>query len=277
MSRSRLPLRIAVLSLVALAAACSSDGSTTGPSATDAAAINADVAVQSGASIASDVAVWMGNEAAASSGFAASGAPAGGNCARSGNTMTCTGAHDGTLSVTRTVAFFDAAGAAQSQFDAATTARVDFGVQVSGSTSGAQFTSSVTRTRNESVTGLAGSETQRTWNGTGSSTMQSTFTAPSGTRTHQMTESDTTTNVVWVVAPTRGAYPASGTVVHHIAVSSTISGQRNGTFSATRRVVVTFNGTAQVPLEVSAVGPRGATRELACTLDLSTRGVSCPR
>ena len=276
MSRSRLQPRLAAIPLLVLAAACSSDGAPLAPSAADAAAINADVAVTSGASVASDVAVWMGNEAAVSGGFAGAGAPSAGTCTRSGNTTTCTGGRDGALTVTRTVSFFDASGAAQQQYDASTTARIDFATQVSGTTSGAQSTNTISRARSMSVTGLAGSETQRTWNGTGTATTQSTFTAQAGTRTHQMVEDDTTTNVVWVVAPTRGAYPASGTIVRRIAVHTTFTGQRSGTFNAERRVQVTFNGTAQVQLEVSAVTPRGTTRELSCTLDLSTRTTTCP-
>ena len=258
-----------------LALAACSDGTTTGPTTQDAARLNADVAVTSGAAIASDLAVWGGNEAAVSDGFARSGAPSAGTCTRSGNVTTCTGGREGTLEVTRTVSYFDAAGAAQQAYDATTTARIDFTMQVSGSSSADQFSSTVRRARSMSVTGLAGAETQRTWNGNGSGTTTSTFTGAAGTRTVNLVESDTTTNVVWVVAPTRGAYPASGRVVRRLNATTTLSGDRTGTFTAQRRVQVDFNGTAQVPLQVSAVTRRGTTVELSCQLDLSTRRVAC--
>ena len=277
MPRTRPYSRLAAGTLAGtlLALAACSDGTTTGPSTQDAARLNADVAITTGSAIASDLAVWGGNEAAVAGGFAGAGAPSAGTCSRDGNVTTCTGGREGTLQVTRTVSFFDAAGVAQTQYNASTTARINFGVQVSGSTSGDQFTSTVQRARTQSVTGLAGAETQRTWNGNGSGTTTSTFTAAAGTRTVSLVESDTTTNVVWVVAPTRSAYPASGRVVRRLNATTTLSGDRTGSFTATRRVQVDFNGTAQVPLQVSAVTRRGTTVELTCQLDLSTRRVVC--
>lgn len=275
MSRSRLHSRLAATSLLVLAVACGDDADPAGPSTADAATMNADVAAAAGAGIASDLAVWAGSEAAVSPAFGPPGAPAGGTCTRSGNTTTCTGGRESTLEVTRTVRFFDAAGAGQPQYDAAATARIEIGVQVTGSASGPDFTGSVQRTRALTVSGLAGSETQRTWNGTGTATVQNTVTSDRGTREHRMVEADTTTDVVWVVAPTRAAYPASGTVVRNVAMTTTFSGERSGTFTATRRVQVTFNGTAQVPMQVQAVTRRGTTVVLTCQLDLAARAVVC--
>lgn len=279
MSRSSLAarstLRLAGASLVALAlAACGSDTTApVAPSGADAQAITGDVAVATGANIASDVAGWTADEGAAS--FAGSSSSAAGSCTRSGNTVTCTGGRDGNLTLTRTLTFYDAAGAQQQQYDASTTARVNVAAQVSGSYSGPQYTATVQRIRNLSITGLEGSETQRTRNGTGTSTVQSTFTGANVTRTHRMDAADTTTDVVWVVSPSRAQYPASGTVTRNVVVKTTITGDRTGSFTATRRIQVTFNGTAQVPLQVQAVTRRGTTVEASCTLDLSTRAVTC--
>lgn len=256
-------------------AACSDGTGPRAPSPADAARLNADVAAVTGAAIASDLAVWAGNEAAASAAFAGAGAPSAGSCTRSGGVTTCTGGREGTLQVTRTVAFFDAAGVAQQGYDATTTARIDFGVDVAGSTTGTQFSSTVDRERSLSLTGLAGAESQRTWNGTGSATVTNTFTGTAGTRTVRIVESDTTTNVTWVVSPTRAAFPASGTVVRRMNATTTLAGDRSATYTAERRVMVTFNGTARVPLEVSAVTRRGTSVALTCQLDLSTRAVAC--
>lgn len=263
--------------LLALTAACSDGDSPTAPTPADAARLDADVAAATGATIASDLAVWSGNEAAVSTAFADTRAPAAGTCTRSGNVTTCTGGREGTLQVTRTVAFFDAAGAGQQGYDATTTARIDFSVQVTGTATGAQFSSTVDRARSLSVTGLAGSETQRTWNGTGSATVTNVFTGDAGMRTVRVVESDTTSAVTWVVAPARAAYPASGTVVRRMSVTTTLAGDRSATWTAQRRVQVTFNGTARVPLEVSAVTRRGTNVTLSCQLDLSTRAVACNR
>lgn len=261
--------------LLALTAACSDGDGPTTPTPADAARLDADVAAATGATIASDLALWSGNEAAVSSGFAGAGAPSAGTCTRDGNVTTCTGGREGTLQVTRTVGFFDAGGTPQASYDAVTTARIDFGVQVTGSTSGGQFSSTVDRTRALTVSGLAGSESQRTWNGTGSATVTNVFTGTAGTRTVRIVESDTTSGVTWIVAPTRGAYPASGTVVRRMNVTTTLAGARSATWTAQRRVQVTFNGTARVPLEVSSITPRGTSVTLACQLDLSTRALAC--
>ena len=275
MPRSRLHRHVAVVTMLLAAVACSNDEAPSEPRGLDAAAIDADIATTAGASIASDVAVLMGNEASVATGFGATGAVGSPNCTRDGNVTTCTGGRDGTLEVTRNVRYFDAAGATQPQYDATTTARIDFGVRVAGTMSGPSFSGTVDRSSIMHVTGLAGSETQRTWNGVGTASERGTFTGPDATRTHEMVASDTTTDVTWVVAPTRAQYPASGSVVRRIAVRTTISGTRSGTFSAARRVEVTFNGTAQVPLTVSAVARGGTTVTRTCQLDLAARSLAC--
>lgn len=274
MSRPTLP-RLAAASLLLLAiAACSDDDGVAAPSAVDNAAINQDVAAATGANIAGDIVAYAADESAVSAGFAGAGAPGAGTCTRSGNTVTCTGARDGNLTITRTATFFDAAGATQADYDAATTARIDIAAQVTGSYEGPQYRATLQRIRSVSITGLAGAETQRTRNGTGTATVQSTFTGTNVTRTHRMDVADTTANLVWAVNP-RGQYPLSGTVTRNAVVRTTITGDRSGSFTATRRVQVTFNGTAQVPLVVQAVTRRGTTIEATCQLDLSTRTVSC--
>jgi hypothetical protein len=275
MPRSSASARLAAVAALLLSTACADDDGPAAPQGADAAALNADVAQATGAGVASDLAVMAGSEAAVAAGFADAGAPHAGTCTRSANTLTCNGGREGTLTVQRTVTFLDAAGAEQTQYDATTTASIRFTAQVSGSASGPQFTSMIERARASTVSGLAGAETQRTWNGTGTATVQSTFTGVDVTRSHRMLESDTTTNVVWTVAP-RAAWPASGTVVRRVAVTTEVSGARTHRFSAVRRVQVTFNGTPQVPLQVAAVTRRGTTVELTCQLDLATRVVACP-
>lgn len=274
MSRPTLP-RLAAAALLLLAvAACSDDEGVAAPSAVDNAAINQDVAAATGANIAGDIVAYAADESAVSASFAGAGAAGAGTCTRSGSTVTCTGARDGNLTITRTATFFDAAGATQADYDAATTARIDIAAQVTGSYEGPQYRATLQRIRSVSITGLAGAETQRTRNGTGTATVQSTFTGTNVTRTHRMDVADTTANLVWAVNP-RGQYPLSGTVTRNAVVRTTITGDRSGSFTATRRVQVTFNGTAQVPLVVQAVTRRGTTIEATCQLDLAARTVAC--
>lgn len=278
MFRSRLHTRLVGATALVLAAACASDDAT-GPSATQVQMMSADLALNTGQSVASDVAVWRSNEGAVGGGFGGAGAPPGGSCTTSGNTVTCTGGREGAFTVTRSFSFFDASGAAMGAYDSLLTGRIDFATTISGSFSGTTprgetVTGSENRSRAMSVSGLAGQETQRTWNGTGSGTHEATITGDRGTRRYRATGSDTTTNVVWVVAPTRGAYPASGTTVRRVTQTQTLEGDQTVSRTITRRVQVTFNGTAQVPMQVSLDGPRG-TVERSCTLDLAARTVSC--
>ena len=231
-----------------------------------------DLAITAGDAIATDVGLLVGGEAdgmmftaAAPHGDATLAGTVG--CSIVDSRRVFTGTTDGGLTVTRSFAFYDATGAIQSAFDPTTTASINFQMSLSGTITRPHVTATLTRERNMTLSGLAGAETQRTWNGTGAGTENSTATGDRGTRTYVGTSKDTTTNVVFLMPRSEHPFPESGTIVHRVDATATFEGAQSGSRTISRRAVVTFNGTAIVPLQV---GNR------SCTLNLTTKAVTCP-
>jgi hypothetical protein len=126
----------------------------------------------------------------------------------------------------------------------------------------------INHSRALTVTGLTGSETERTWRGGGSRTDSAHVTADNVTRTTRFRSSDAIDNVVYKLPRADFPFPQSGTITHDVTVSATTpNGTEATNRSGTRHVVVTFNGTRTAAVTV------GTT---ACSLDLVTRKVSCP-
>jgi hypothetical protein len=168
--------------------------------------------------------------------------------------------------ISRSYQLLDASGRPQAAYDPVTTASANFVSTISGSVARGGFSATFSRQRNITVTGLAGSETQHTINGTGSSsTTRSRHTADGVTRSYSMTSTDAIVNVVIAFPRTQGSWPLSGTITRQVTFSgqSTAGHARSGTRTAT----VTFNGTQFVPL---VVGDR------TFTLDLATGKISRP-
>lgn len=173
---------------------------------------------------------------------------------------TCTAAVGG-LQVSRTVTFFDAAGAEQPAYDSLTTASIHLQMIVLGNVTRASWSGTVDRELDMTVSGLAGQETTATWTGTGSSkTTRTRVSDGSTTRTYDMSGSTTVQDVVAPRPHTAGGWPLSGTITHHVTVTRT-----DGTGAGTTRnvdVVVTFDGTQYATVTVN-----GQT----FTLDLAQR------
>jgi hypothetical protein len=162
------------------------------------------------------------------------------------------------LTVTRSCTFRDAGGTAQNAYDEQTTASIDVHVEISGEVERDRWSGSVHRERDLTVTGLAGSETSMTWNGTGTGTSTRVHISDSGDpRTFEFSGSTTITNVVIPVPRTPTGWPLSGTIARTITIE-----KPDGT-TVTRNVSVTFNGTQFVPVTVN-----GETFEF----DLDSRG-----
>ena len=149
---------------------------------------------------------------------------------------------------TVTITFYDAEGNEQEAYDKVTTASVHKVSEISGersraNSSGTQSWSSTTsRTRDRTITGLEGDETTRTANGTGSSTVsKSRHSDVNGDRSYEMTSTSITTNVVHTVPRKENPYPLSGTITRDVTV--VIVNGRNGDKTRTRHVVITFDGT----------------------------------
>ena len=120
----------------------------------------------------------------------------------------------------------------------------------------------VNRDRNLTVSGLAGAETSRTWNGVGTRDDHGQRTFNDVQRNYHTTDNVTISNVVVNLPRSSNPWPISGTVTRNI--SGTASVQKAGvskSFSVTRTVTITFNGTQDATVTVG---------NSTYTLDLST-------
>ncbi len=264
--------RVLSAACLAIALAACSDSNAPAPAVSDDQA-TADLAISAAEGIATDVSFLVGGAfdgmSLGRTAGTAGATPAGPNDCPLGadGRHTCTTTTENGLTHTRSFAFYDAANALQPRFDSVTTASINFQMSLSGTITREHMTATIARERNNTLSGLAGAETQRTWNGTGSSSHNSTTMGERGTRTYVTTSKDTTTNVVFALPRPENPWPKSGTIVHNMSSTATFDGVQSGTRTVTRRALVTFNGTSSVPL---LIGDR------ACTLNLETKSVSCP-
>ena len=160
--------------------------------------------------------------------------------------------------VNRTCTYKDAAGVTQPAYDPLTTASVLVHAGFSAEIDRGRWSGSVERVRDLTVTGLAGDETEMTWNGTGTSVATRVRVSDEGTeRRYELTGSTTITNVVIPVPRTATSWPKSGSLTNTVVAS-----RPDGT-TRERVVTVTFNGTQIVQVTVN-----GETFEF----DLSQRG-----
>lgn len=231
---------------VALLTACSTDS--TAPSTTAESLINLDVATVTADAAAQDMELMRGPSAG----------PFGmGFLARVG-AWDCSREARPNFDVTRTCTYKDAAGNVQPAFDPVTTASVIVHAEISGDIERGRWSAAVERVRDLVVTGLAGAETQMTWNGTGTGKVTRVRVAEDGTtRNYEMNSTTTLTNVVIPVPRTATSWPRSGTITKRVVVK-----RADGT-TVERTVTITFNGT-----QTAAVTVNGERFDF----DLSQRG-----
>lgn len=172
---------------------------------------------------------------------------------------------------TTSYALFDAAGVTQSKFDKVTTASINFIVTDTGATSyssnGNSFADTTSRRHNRTVSGLVGDpDSVHTWSGVGSSAIHSVRSGQI-TKIYQFTSNDTTTAVRFRQPRDINPYPLSGTIVRNYTVTRMRYATDTTAKTTTRRVVVTFNGTATVPMTVGSE---------TFTLNLDTHKVAKP-
>jgi hypothetical protein len=245
----RFPSMLAAAALVLVA--CSES---TSPAAVTDELIADDVAATSGSAIALDVQHMIGNESGG--GFPSPVGPAG-------------SPPDVTVSRSRTC--YDASDAVQAACDAQTTAKVVIHMQVDGTVSdttrdGGTFSGAIHRVRDETITGLLGTETSRTHNAVGTSDDTTSFSGSRGTRDATESSVDSVVNVVFNLPHSSNPWPISGQIIRNVEGSAEMTGANDTvTRTYTRRVVVTFNGTATVTIQVN---------DRSCTLNLATRRVT---
>lgn len=165
------------------------------------------------------------------------------------------------LSGTRDVVFYDADGVVQDAYDELTTERIEVAVDVEGEVARNKWTASIARTRDMVITGLAGENTTRTLNGSGTEDVSRSALLDDGeTRTHDVTGSFTYTDLVVPTPDQEVRYPLSGTITREMYVE--VVNGRDGDVSKTVNVTITFDGSS------TAIGVAdGETFEI----DLTTR------
>ena len=242
--------RLMVAGLFVVAAACNSKDTTT-TSAGDQAVITADVAVAAADGMAEDVDVMTGMDGGIGNAAFLVGPgdfrPGLSGCTFAGGMFTCPSTTRNGLVVTRTITLLDASGVAESAYDALLTASIHVVANISGDVTHGPWSATVSRHRDFTISGLAGTETTRTVNGSGTETVtRSRVTHNDGTRTYDITGASTVTNVVLPVRTADGGngWLLSGTITRTFTVTLT-SGPNAGR-TETRTVVITFNGTSSV-------------------------------
>ena len=149
----------------------------------------------------------------------------------------------------RTVTFYDAAGAMMDGYDAGLTASINIVVEASGTVEREGWTATVLRSRDLTVSGLAGAETSRRWDGTGLGTVTgSQHTDEHGDRSYDMASSVVIDAVVRDLPREENPWPASGTITRTVSVTITTA---DGVVTRERTAVLTFNGTQFAILMVS--------------------------
>ncbi|HEY1951461.1 MAG TPA: hypothetical protein VGG76_01540 [Gemmatimonadaceae bacterium] len=280
--KSRFPkLSAATLILALGAAACSTDLS--GPPALDDAQIDADIASASGATVASEVAGFTDNVAAAGS-FSmvspsfnvnvGSGTQPRLNgisptCSYASGRYTCAATTEQGMSVSRSFAFYDAQGGSLQTFDSTKVESVNFQAQIDGNFQrDLVWSVGIHRTRNATVSGLISLKPQRKWNGVGAGADTVSHIGLDGIRSLAGTAADTVSNVLMPGKDAANQIPLSGSIVVAVDYTASLQGA-TGTASkeVKRRVVVTFDGTTSAALQVGS---------LNCVLHLDTKSVdSC--
>jgi hypothetical protein len=168
----------------------------------------------------------------------------------------------GGLTLNRDYAFFDANQTAQSAYSASLTASANFHVSVAGVHVADAGADTVNRDRSLTVTGLSGAETSRTWNGTGTRADGGYRTNGDVKRNYHTSDALTVSNVVVNLPRSTNMWPISGTITRQISGTASVTkADVSKSFSVSRTVTITFNGTQNATVTVG-----GNTY----TLDLST-------
>ena len=153
------------------------------------------------------------------------------------------------ISRSRTVTFYDATPEVMETFDADLTESIRIVIEMEGSVSRENWSASIRRDRDMTVSGLSGEEIKRTWNGVGSSDVsRSRHSDENGDREYHM-KSDSQVDVVVVGIPrSEFPYPLSGTITRHVVIN--ITNGPNGDETRERTAVITFDGDNTATMRV---------------------------
>lgn len=233
---------LALAGLLALGVAGCDDG-VTGTVALDEEALVADVAMVAADGMFQDLAHMESSTLWAGTGFGPQGV---------GIEL------EGSRSFTREITFYDAAGNEQETHDPLTTATIHVESELTRTATHTFWSAEIHRQRDMLITGLEGEETQRTWNGDGSSEVERSRHPEGGAeREYEMTGTAEIQDVVRGVPRSEYPYPLSGTITRNMHVEITVDGSTEErdivaviTFDGTRYATLTVNGEAfEVDLE----------------------------
>jgi hypothetical protein len=208
--------------------------------------------------------------------------------------ITCDPVTRNGLTITRSVAYTDASGVAQSAYDESTTNTINTQLTVNGTVvgrfwrgrgrrhndndsddAGVALAGSVTNdttkvqyASNRTVGGLAIGSTQRTVAGTSAGEEATVGTDSIGRFTLTRVAGDTTAGVVIPIQTTGGSYPTAGAIVR--AMKVTLARDGASPMISTRREVVTYNGSTTATVVITQ---DGATQ--TCSLPLPRGRLSC--
>src|SRR4051794_20426894 len=270
----------AALIVASGAVGCSAD--LVGPPTLDDAQINADIAATSGDAIASQIAGFNDNVAAAGSfsmvapsynvSVGGRGASLNGispTCSYASGRYTCAATTEQGVSVSRSFAFYNAQGQTVQNWDPTVVESVNFQAQVDGDFSkDFVWNLSIHRTANLTVSGLISHAPQRTWNGTGTGNDAISHVGLDGVRSLSGTSSVAVANVVMPAKDAVSQIPLSGSIAIDVDYTAAMQGATGSVSKeVTRHVAVTFDGTNAPALQIGA---------LHCVLHLDTHSVdSC--
>ena len=246
---------LALVAALSIGLAACSDDDPTGPDNSITAQMRADAAEAIGETAARDV------EAMTSTSGSGALFAFGGDFDTSGCTLNifvflCNSTAGG-LNGEASILFTDAAGDDQDAYDAATTGGVTLELGSDGTINRVGFSSDYDASRDLTLSGMVGAETNRVWNGSGSTSFDGSLHDNSREYSFDVQQDFNAVNV-----PTGGSsiWPTAGSVDYDIDL--TIVGGDNAGETRTGRV--DFNGSADVPLTV------GGT---SYSLDLATGAV----
>ena len=165
-------------------------------------------------------------------------------------------------SVVKSYQFLDASGNPMEKFVKGTTESIHYLVKTDRSES-AENSSTVSHSlRDLTVSGFLGPN--RIWNGFGSSADTSSHHEELSSRKYTGISVDTLKAVTFVDERAAHPYPLSGVAIRVVDYTVVSSGKQLETTTVHKRVVVTFNGTADVPISLG---------DYNCVLHLDTKKV----
>lgn len=157
-------------------------------------------------------------------------------------------------------ALYDGLGMSQLAYDDATTASAQIWYKAFGNLVNPSGAAEIDRVRTLTVNGLTGTETERVFGGSGTDVAMGILTDSPG-KTYVLNDTTTASNVVYGIPFASNIWPRSGT----LTTRSQLDVTELGVTTTTRKtVVITFNGTQNVDMDVGSTG---------FTLNLGTGGV----